>query len=231
MGRGRNVIKEGLVKCAAVSSSAELRGLDDSRNGPDDKGPLWLLRGQPHLIFNQNFPWAARIVSSTISLAVWMITLGCFMMSTCGTCWRVFPAGWRSRKQHMDAVGHNVPDFECDTCDRYFRSQHAVNQHMTDVGHWAESSDSEMPEFECGNCQDAFYAEDDLRDHEVQEHFYCDPCDRHFKNRNSVNQVGLLLCISSSIELIFHSICAASTIPAAPSVALSATILMEMPPA
>ncbi|RMI99085.1 hypothetical protein BHE90_017173 [Fusarium euwallaceae] len=70
-------------------------------------------------------------------------------MSTCGTCWREFPAGWQSRQQHMDATGHNPPDFECDTCDRYFGNQHAVNQHMTDVDHWAESSGSDEPEFEC----------------------------------------------------------------------------------
>lgn len=110
-------------------------------------------------------------------------------MSTCGTCWRVFTAGWRSRQQHMDATGHNAPDFECDTCDRYFRSQHAANQHMTDVNHWAESSESEVPEFECNHCDVAFDDEDDLRDHEVKEHFYCDPCNRYFKNWNNINQV------------------------------------------
>ncbi|TQV97072.1 hypothetical protein V2A60_000283 [Cordyceps javanica] len=54
----------------------------------------------------------------------------------------------------MDATGHDAPDFECDTFDRYFGSQYAVNQHMTDLGHWAESSDSEsdMPEYECDDC-------------------------------------------------------------------------------
>ena len=46
---------------------------------------------------------------------------------------------------------------------------------MTDVGHWADASESDEPEYECDDCEDAFYDEDDLRDHEVKEHFYCDP--------------------------------------------------------
>ncbi|KAK2594337.1 hypothetical protein QQS21_007938 [Conoideocrella luteorostrata] len=109
-------------------------------------------------------------------------------MSTCGTCWRTFAAGWQSRQQHMDATGHCPPDFECDTCDRYFGIQHAADQHMTDVGHWAESSDCDEPDYWCEDCDDAFYDEADLRDHEVEEHLYCNPCDRYFKNWNNINQ-------------------------------------------
>ncbi|KID93622.1 Zinc finger, double-stranded RNA binding protein, partial [Metarhizium majus ARSEF 297] len=125
-------------------------------------------------------------------------------MSTCGTCWRTFPAGWQSRQQHMDARGHCPPNFECDTCDRYFSSQHAVNQHMTDTGHWAESSESDEPEYECDDCDDAFYDEDDLRDHEIKEHFYCDPCDRYFQDRNSINQhLHSKVHRNSSIQCLF----------------------------
>ncbi|KJK73497.1 hypothetical protein H634G_11256 [Metarhizium anisopliae BRIP 53293] len=64
-------------------------------------------------------------------------------MSTCGTCWRTFTAGWQLR-------------------------------------HWAESSESDELEYECDDCDDGFYDEDDLRDQEIREHFYCDPCDRYF---------------------------------------------------
>ena len=111
-------------------------------------------------------------------------------MSTCGTCWRTYPAGWQSREQHLNATGYQAPNFECDMCDRYFGSQHAVNQHMNGVGHWAESdSNEEEYEYECDDCDEAFCEEDDLRDHEVKEHFYCDPCDRYFQNWNSINQV------------------------------------------
>ncbi|KAK8149295.1 hypothetical protein G3M48_007544 [Beauveria asiatica] len=109
-------------------------------------------------------------------------------MSTCGTCLRVFPAGWQSRQQHMNATGHYSPDFECDTCDRYFGSQHAVDQHMTDLGHWAESSEADEPDYECDDCNASFDDEEGLRDHEVKEHFYCDPCDRYFQSWSNINQ-------------------------------------------
>ncbi|KFH41731.1 Zinc finger protein OZF-like protein [Hapsidospora chrysogenum ATCC 11550] len=111
-------------------------------------------------------------------------------MLTCGTCWREFPAGWRSRKQHMDATGHVPPAFECDTCDRYFGSQHAVIQHMTALGHWAESSESGQPPlgFACDDCDAAFYDEEDLRGHEVKAHLYCHDCDRYFQSWNNINQ-------------------------------------------
>lgn len=91
----------------------------------------------------------------------------------------------------MDALNHYAPDFECDTCDRYFGSQHAVEQHMNDKDHWGQSDESDEPEYQCDDCDDAFYEEDSLRDHEVEEHFYCDPCDRYFQNWNNINQVYL----------------------------------------
>lgn len=36
----------------------------------------------------------------------------------------------------MDALGHRLPRFNCETCDKAFFSQHAANQHMNDTGHW-----------------------------------------------------------------------------------------------
>ncbi|KAF7514855.1 hypothetical protein G7054_g14943 [Neopestalotiopsis clavispora] len=37
---------------------------------------------------------------------------------------------WESRDQHVAAKFHEMPDFECDTCHRYYGSQHAVDQYM-----------------------------------------------------------------------------------------------------
>lgn len=88
----------------------------------------------------------------------------------------------------MDATGHEPPDFECDTCDHYFGSQKAVDQHMNDLGHWDESSESEGPVHDCDYCDDAFDDIDDLRTHEVEEHLYCVDCDRSFRDRNSIGQ-------------------------------------------
>lgn len=131
-------------------------------------------------------------------------------MSTCGTCRRVFADGWQSRQQHMDATGHFPPDFECETCDRYFSSQKAVDQHMTDVCHWAESSESDEQEYECDDCDDTFSDENDLREHEVNEHFYCDPCDRYFQDRNSIYQVWEIspahITVLTLANIIFISI-------------------------
>ncbi|KAF4446724.1 hypothetical protein F53441_9657 [Fusarium austroafricanum] len=131
-------------------------------------------------------------------------------MSTCGTCWRQFPAGWHSRQQHMNATGHEPPDFECDTCGKYFGSQMAVEQHMNDLGHWAESSESEGSVYECDHCDDAFDEENDMRDHEAEQHFYCVACKCPFQDWNSINQVRtnfrpVLLCNSTDNPKHLHS--------------------------
>jgi uncharacterized C2H2 Zn-finger protein len=102
----------------------------------------------------------------------------------------------------MNATGHEPPDFECDTCDRYFGSQEAVEQHMSDLGHWDESSESEELQesdesegtvLECDHCDDAFDDEDDLHDHEARQHFYCVVCDRPFQDWNSISQVRVTI--------------------------------------
>jgi hypothetical protein len=87
----------------------------------------------------------------------------------------------------MNATGHEPPDFECDTCDRYFGSKRAVEQHMDDLDHWAESSESEGPAHECDHCDEAFNDEGDLRNHEAKQHFYCVVCDRPFQDWNSIS--------------------------------------------
>ncbi|VUC35391.1 unnamed protein product [Clonostachys rosea] len=38
------------------------------------------------------------------------------MAYECGSCDRLFWAGWKARDQHCVATGHDFPDFECDTC-------------------------------------------------------------------------------------------------------------------
>ncbi|KAF9869302.1 hypothetical protein CkaCkLH20_13219 [Colletotrichum karsti] len=110
------------------------------------------------------------------------------MTFTCGDCWREFPAGWQSRQQHLDATGHDIPDFECETCDRYFHSQGAVEQHMNALNHWADSDSEDSLDWECDDCDSAFYEEGDLRQHEHEQHFKCNLCDRYFQNRNNLNQ-------------------------------------------
>ncbi|KAF6813038.1 zinc finger protein [Colletotrichum plurivorum] len=108
------------------------------------------------------------------------------MVFACGTCWRTWPTS-ASRDQHVAAKFHQMPDFECDSCSRFFGSQKAVEQHMTALGHWADPA-SDGPNYYCDYdaCSEAFDDEEGLRDHEVEDHFYCDPCDRQFQDLNSI---------------------------------------------
>ncbi|KAF7538398.1 hypothetical protein G7054_g2979 [Neopestalotiopsis clavispora] len=108
------------------------------------------------------------------------------MAFACGTCWQTWPS-WESRDQHVAAKFHEVPEFECETCHRYFGSEHAMEQHMDALGHWADSC-SDEPEWSCNYyyCNEAFNDEDSLRSHEVEDHFWCDPCEREFIDHNAI---------------------------------------------
>ncbi|WDK14846.1 hypothetical protein CGRA01v4_06127 [Colletotrichum graminicola] len=109
------------------------------------------------------------------------------MAFACGTCWRTWSTR-TARDQHVAAKSHQVPNYECESCDRYFNSQRSVEQHMDALGHWADSA-SDEPQHYCDfdACSEVFDNEEDLRQHEVEEHFYCDPCDRGFQDLNSIN--------------------------------------------
>ncbi|OLN83403.1 Zinc finger and BTB domain-containing protein 17 [Colletotrichum chlorophyti] len=108
------------------------------------------------------------------------------MTFTCGDCWREFPAGCKSRQQHLDATGHRAPEFECDTCDRYYKNRRSVEWHMDYYDHWSQDVSSD--EWGCVNCGDVYSDEEYLRDHEVRDHFYCDPCNRYFDTWNNIRQ-------------------------------------------
>ncbi|PTD08961.1 hypothetical protein HYE67_005030 [Fusarium culmorum] len=88
------------------------------------------------------------------------------------------------------ATSHEVPDFECETCDRYFNDKHAVEQHMSALNHWADSpsEESDYSSYICefDFCDEELDTADDLRNHEINDHLYCDPCDRSFKDLNSI---------------------------------------------
>lgn len=114
------------------------------------------------------------------------------MSFACGTCWQTWPT-WRSRDQHVAAKFHKAPDFECNSCDRYFGSHTAVQQHMNALDHWAESSStsSDGSEYDCyyDGCTECFDDEQELQHHQVHEHYYCSSCDRDFDSANSIKMV------------------------------------------
>lgn len=95
----------------------------------------------------------------------------------CGTCLKTFPAGWKARDNHCRMTGHFIPNFECETCPRWFRSQGACDQHMNDLNHWP---------FECSICDETWPTEEECTDHEIEIHLYCADCQRTFQNLNNI---------------------------------------------
>ncbi|KAH8736377.1 hypothetical protein BGZ61DRAFT_94103 [Ilyonectria robusta] len=103
-------------------------------------------------------------------------------MFTCGTCWRVFHAGWQARDQHCDATGHRRPKFECDTCDNYFDDEEDRRNHMDYRNHWFDDAP------ECRLCNSRFPTAGERNSHEVADHHYCAECQREFQSRNNLQQ-------------------------------------------
>lgn len=68
---------------------------------------------------------------------------------------------------------------------------------MNALDHWADSVSSDSDLYGCDDCSDVFSEEGDLRYHEQQYHYYCDPCDRYFESWNNLNQVRGLLFVNS----------------------------------
>lgn len=107
-------------------------------------------------------------------------------MFECGDCGKAFAAGFQARENHCRSTGHLAPRFECDSCDVYFRTDTARCQHMDAKGHWCDQEDEV---FECHICPYLYNEEDDCREHEVNNHYYCADCDRSFQNLNNIKMV------------------------------------------
>lgn len=100
----------------------------------------------------------------------------------CGTCNKVFEAGWRARENHLHSTGHHAPAFECDTCPRYLGSENARFQHMDALNHF---------EWECSVCDETWPTENQKVEHEHEDHNYCGECERTFANYNNLKMVSL----------------------------------------
>ncbi|KAF8979931.1 hypothetical protein BDQ17DRAFT_1394452 [Cyathus striatus] len=80
----------------------------------------------------------------------------------------------------------------CDRCDRYFRHEGALEQHIRDSNshcsalkeHYVQSPCHAY----CQYCNEHFHDYDDLRDHYKDKHNYCHSCDRVFKNGHGLNE-------------------------------------------
>jgi DNA-directed RNA polymerase subunit RPC12/RpoP len=65
----------------------------------------------------------------------------------------------------MDAKLHwaNEDSFECETCGKEFRSEHAANQHMDALDHWAATDDQD--EYLCETCEKPFTSQNAVEQH------------------------------------------------------------------
>ncbi|KAI0008992.1 hypothetical protein F4779DRAFT_628130 [Xylariaceae sp. FL0662B] len=95
----------------------------------------------------------------------------------CGTCGKVFKAGWQARENHICSTGHRAPAFECDRCPRYFDSERARLQHMEALNHF---------EWECSICDETWPTDHRRIQHEHEDHNYCGECQKTFMNHNNL---------------------------------------------
>ena len=100
----------------------------------------------------------------------------------CGTCGRAFPAGLQARTNHINSTGHDIPDFECDSCPRYFNSEAARFQHMNAKNHFY---------YECEICYETYPTDRMRTQHEYDDHDYCAECGKTFMNSNNLRMVTL----------------------------------------
>ncbi|PLB44331.1 hypothetical protein P170DRAFT_503010 [Aspergillus steynii IBT 23096] len=86
----------------------------------------------------------------------------------------------------MNALDHWAPTYECETCDRTFRSSSACDQHMDAKDHWA-------PTYECETCSKEFFSEQARAQHmNALDHwaptYECETCDRTFRSSSACDQ-------------------------------------------
>ncbi|KAF4582188.1 putative zinc finger protein [Ophiocordyceps camponoti-floridani] len=100
----------------------------------------------------------------------------------CGSCGKEFPHGCQARDNHCSSTGHSMPEYECDTCHRFYKTERACFQHMDDCNHWNRTF------YKCGLCDQRvrYLSKDSLVQHEYDEHDYCSDCDRIFQNYNNL---------------------------------------------
>ncbi|KAI8631287.1 hypothetical protein F5Y19DRAFT_25785 [Xylariaceae sp. FL1651] len=91
-------------------------------------------------------------------------------------CGKVFGSR-HARYQHMNALGHCLPTRGCDRCQAMFTNRSDAVSHMNFFNHWRH---------ECSLCTHTRSTKDDIRQHEVEAHYYCSECGREFQSLNNI---------------------------------------------
>ena len=107
------------------------------------------------------------------------------MSFDCGTCDRYFGSK-DALEQHLRDSTVHAPSFYCDTCDRYFDCKRALDQHLRDSPVHAQS-------FDCDTCDKCFGSKEALDQHLRNSpvhapSFDCDTCDRQFDSKKALDQ-------------------------------------------
>ena len=113
-------------------------------------------------------------------------------MPHCGPCDRYF----KNSKAVQSHITYSSQHIYCSRCSRYFRSVSAREQHYAhSSSHWRCRRDycnldflnwDDLREHRvsmhdwCDECSDYFECEDDLREHRIGQHNMCHICDRLF---------------------------------------------------
>ncbi|KAI1821698.1 hypothetical protein F4861DRAFT_444798 [Xylaria intraflava] len=93
----------------------------------------------------------------------------------CGSCSKLFIAGWQARDNHLRSTGHKAPAFECDRCARCFDNGFERLKHMAAVNHF---------QWECAMCGETWDTEKLMTAHEQITHNYCGQCKEAFETTN-----------------------------------------------
>lgn len=120
------------------------------------------------------------------------------MISTCGTCGRIFPGGDQELQNHIAVTGHQSTFYSCFSCDYRFASQYYAKQHMDAEDHWIPTS----PPLSCSKCTSRFSNEEDAEKHEHKIHLRCRPCNVSFPTSQELSMVRCfpLILISRRIS-------------------------------
>ncbi|KAI1118338.1 hypothetical protein F5Y14DRAFT_400053 [Nemania sp. NC0429] len=96
----------------------------------------------------------------------------------CDVCYRTFGSA-HALSQHRAALGHweSPFKFSCHRCASVFRTQSDAAFHMDSWNHWKHA---------CSRCTMTASSDDEVKEHEISDHFWCSKCDREFQNHNNI---------------------------------------------
>ena len=101
-------------------------------------------------------------------------------MYFCDECGKQFPSGWNALENHCRDTGHYhqaiVDCYGEDFYDDYDDSDEDIDDYDDDL--------------ECDDCDSIFDTEEELTQHEIDEHWYCSECDWYFNSHGSIKSVS-----------------------------------------